>query len=65
MNSETGATVVANVFARLADAGATGPAEALARAQRAYLAAPPSPARRHPRFWAPFIILGDGAARPR
>jgi CHAT domain-containing protein len=63
VNSETGAAVVADVFARLA--GPTvGPADALAEAQRAYLAAAPSPARLHPRFWAPFIILGDGAAQP-
>jgi len=48
------------VFARLADPAAPGPAQALAQAQRAYLAAPPSRARLHPRFWAPFIVLGDG-----
>ncbi|HEX7945319.1 MAG TPA: CHAT domain-containing protein, partial [Phenylobacterium sp.] len=65
VNSETGATVVADVFARLADPTSLGPADALAQAQRAYLAAPPSRARLHPRFWAPFIILGDGAQRPR
>lgn len=65
VNSETGATVVAGVFARLADAGGEGPAEALAQAQRAYLAAPPDRARLHPRFWAPFIILGDGGVPGR
>ncbi len=65
VNSETSATVVAGVFARLADAGGTGAAEALAQAQRAYLAAPPDRARLHPRFWAPFIILGDGGVRGR
>lgn len=63
VNSETGATIVSDVFARLAGADAPGPAEALAQAQRAYLAAPPSRARLHPRFWAPFIVLGDGASR--
>ena len=38
----------------------SGPAAALAQAQRDYLAAPPTRAHLHPRFWAPFIILGDG-----
>ena len=60
VNSETGVTVVSDLFARLAGAEGPGPAGALAEAQRAYLAAPPSRARLHPRFWAPFIILGDG-----
>jgi CHAT domain-containing protein len=60
VNSETGAAVVAGVFTRLAGADASGPAAALAEAQRAYLAAPPGRAQLHPRFWAPFIILGDG-----
>lgn len=61
VNSETGVAVVSGVFARLAPTTAPGPAEALAAAQRAYLAAPPDRARLHPRFWAPFIILGDGS----
>ncbi|MCW5761008.1 MAG: CHAT domain-containing protein, partial [Phenylobacterium sp.] len=60
VNSETGATVVSGLFARLAGPDAAGPAAALAEAQRAYLAAPPGRAQLHPRFWAPFIILGDG-----
>ena len=60
VNSETGVVVVSGLFARLAPAATPGPAEALAAAQRAYLAAPPDRARLHPRFWAPFIILGDG-----
>jgi CHAT domain-containing protein len=59
VNSQTGVAVVSGVFARLAE-GSAGPADALAGAQRAYLAAPPDRARLHPRFWAPFIILGDG-----
>lgn len=59
VNSEASATVVSSIFAQLGQSG-TGPAAALAQAQRAYLAAPPSRAHLHPRFWAPFIILGDG-----
>lgn len=64
VNSEAGATIVSDLFARLAGAGAPGPAEALAQAQRAYLAAPPARANLHPRFWAPFIVLGDGGGPP-
>ena len=37
-----------------------GPAVALALAQRKYLANPPSEAHEHPRFWAPFMVFGDG-----
>lgn len=37
-----------------------GAAETLARATRAFLAQSDGP-RQHPRFWAPFVILGNGA----
>jgi CHAT domain-containing protein len=63
VNSEAGAAIVADLFTRLGAEARAAPAEALAAAQRAYLAAPPSRARLHPRFWAPFVILGDGGAR--
>jgi hypothetical protein len=63
VNSETGKRVVSATFADLHAAGAA-PVDALARAQRAFLDAPPGPAYRHPRFWAPFVILGDGGAPP-
>lgn len=62
VNSETGQRVVSEVFAGLrAD---RAPADALAQAQRAFIAAPPGKAYLHPRFWAPFVVLGDGGARP-
>ena len=65
VNSRTGEAVVSDIFSRLPEAG-EGPAEALADAQRAFLAAAPARAYLHPRFWAPFVILGDGgpAAAP-
>ncbi|MBW8815132.1 MAG: CHAT domain-containing protein [Caulobacterales bacterium] len=62
VNSEVGRRVVAATFAGLREDPTLGPAQALARAQRAFLAAPPSRAWLHPRFWAPFVILGDGGA---
>lgn len=64
VNSETGKLVVADVFGRLRATPGEGPAEALARAQRAFLAAPPGKAYLHPRFWAPFVVLGEGGAPP-
>jgi CHAT domain-containing protein len=60
VDSETSKQVVASIFGRLGASGQTGAAEALAQAQRAFLAAPPGRAYLHPRFWAPFVLLGDG-----
>lgn len=59
VNTETGRAVVADVFARLRADPRADPALALAEAQRAFLAAPPGRAYLHPRFWAPFVVLGD------
>jgi len=59
VESQTGETVVSGLFAHLRERGVS-PAEALAEAQRAFLAAPPGRAQLHPRFWAPFVVLGDG-----
>ncbi len=61
VDSETGRQVVTGAFERLRADGAA-PAEALASAQRAFLVAPPGKAWLHPRFWAPFVVLGDGGA---
>lgn len=60
VDSATGEAVVGGLFARLRDGA--DPAAALAQAQRAFLAAPPGRAFLHPRFWAPFVVLGDGTA---
>ena len=64
VESETGKRVVAATFANLRAASGRSPARALADAQRAFLAAPPGRAYLHPRFWAPFIVLGDGGDPP-
>jgi len=58
VNSQTGQQVTAATFEGLR--AGRGASAALAEAQRAFLAAPPSPPYRHPRFWAPFVVLGDG-----
>jgi CHAT domain-containing protein len=60
VDSTTSAAVAVQTFANLK--GGQGPAGALAESQRAFLEAPPSRAYLHPRFWAPFVLLGDGAA---
>lgn len=64
VDSQTTKEVVATTFATLRSDHGESPALALAGAQRAFLAAPPSRAYLHPRFWAPLIVLGDGARPP-
>lgn len=60
VESETGKRVVSAVFQGLAADPKADAAQALAEAQRAFLGAPPARAYAHPRFWAPFVVLGDG-----
>ena len=62
VDSRTGEVVVSGLFGRLREGG-VAPADALAEAQRAFLASPPGRAYLHPRFWAPFVVLGDGTGR--
>ena len=64
VDSETTKEVVATTFATLRTDHGESPALALAQAQRSFLAAPPARAYLHPRFWAPLIVLGDGARPP-
>jgi CHAT domain-containing protein len=51
--------IVVNTIADIRRRG-SGPAAALSAAIRQELASPISPAYLHPRFWAPFVIYGDG-----
>jgi CHAT domain-containing protein/tetratricopeptide (TPR) repeat protein len=62
VDSTTSQAVATSTFVRLRTNPADGPAQALAEAQRGFLAAPPGRAYLHPRFWAPFVVMGDGAA---
>jgi CHAT domain-containing protein len=62
VDSRTGEAVVSAVFAKLRQG--EPPGAALAQAQRDFLAAPPGRAYLHPRFWAPFVVMGDGGAPP-
>jgi len=63
VDSTTSQTIVSGTFGRLGQDRRSGAAEALAQAQRAFLANPPRKAMLHPRFWAPFVMLGDAGAR--
>jgi len=60
VESEASKEIVEETFRRLI-ADRVSPVTALALSQRNYLANPPSVAHEHPRFWAPFVIFGDGA----
>jgi CHAT domain-containing protein len=59
VESDASKQIVQETFRRLIG-DRVGPATALALAQRRYLQNPPSSAHEHPRFWAPFVIFGDG-----
>jgi len=58
VESDASARIVHDTFRNLV-VDNSGPAHALAQAQRDYLTHPPSAAHSHPRFWAPFAIFGD------
>lgn len=59
VESKASEQIVRDVFRRLIT-DRVGPATALALAQRKYLQDSPSPEHGHPRFWAPFVVYGDG-----
>ena len=62
IDSATARDIVVRFFTEWHSAQGSGAAEALARATRAYLAAADAP-HQHPRFWAPFVVLGNGDVR--
>ncbi len=60
VDSASSAKIMIAFFATLAKSKGDGVAAALTQAQREFLAAPPSRAYLHPRFWAAFSAYGDG-----
>jgi CHAT domain-containing protein len=62
LDSATARDVVVRFFAEWRTPQGGGAAEALAHATRAYLAAADAP-HQHPRFWASFVVLGNGDVR--
>lgn len=60
VDSITSRTIVAATFNNLRLAADRNVAGALADAKSEFIKSPPSDAHAHPRFWAPFILYGDG-----
>ena len=63
VESQTSARLMTNLYRHLLGADAPGIAAALQRAIVDTIDGAPSRPYYHPRFWAPFIALGDGAAK--
>lgn len=63
VESQTTVRLMANLYKHLLSPDAPGVALALQRAILDTISSAPTRAGYHPRFWAPFIALGDGAAR--
>jgi len=61
VESETSRILTVNFYQRIAKGKAAD--DALFEARKALLATRPERAYQHPRFWAPFILQGDGAMR--
>ena len=63
VNSQTGMRLMVRFYQKLLAPDAPGVAIALQQAMIETLREAPSPAFANPRFWAPFIVLGDGGVR--
>ena len=62
LDSATARDLVVRFFEEWRSPQAAGAADALARATRAYLDGADAP-HQHPRFWAPFVVTGNGGVR--
>ncbi|HEY2134456.1 MAG TPA: CHAT domain-containing protein [Xanthobacteraceae bacterium] len=62
VDSPTARDIVVGFFKEWRSAETAGAADALARATRSFLASADAP-HRHPRFWAPFVVAGNGGMR--
>ena len=63
VNNQTGMRLMVRFYQKLLGDGAPGVAAALQQAMIEIIREAPSPAFANPRFWAPFIVLGDGGTR--
>ena len=61
-NSEAATRLAISTFDRLKAEPKMGRAEALRQAMLAYLNDASSPRNAYPAFWAPFALIGEGAA---
>jgi CHAT domain-containing protein len=62
LDSTTARDLVVRFFKEWRSPQADGAADALARATRAFLDSADGP-HQHPRFWAPFVVAGNGGVR--
>ena len=62
LDSATARDLMVRFFAEWRSPAVGGAADALARATRAYLDQADAP-HQHPRFWAPFVVAGNGGVR--
>jgi hypothetical protein len=62
VDSATSRDLIVGFFRQWRSPQGAGAADALARATRAYLAQADAP-HQHPRFWAPFVVAGNGGVR--
>jgi hypothetical protein len=62
IDSATARDLTVRFFREWRSPQAAGAADALARATRAFLAGADAP-HQHPRFWAPFVVAGNGGLR--
>jgi CHAT domain-containing protein len=64
VDTVTGQRVMVRFFDQVTANPSQPTAASLARAVRGFVENPPRPAYSHPRFWAPFVLIGDGMAAP-
>lgn len=63
VDSDSTVKLITSAMRQLSSNPAMGRSEALRRAMLSFVDAPASN-RTHPSYWAPFIVVGEGALRP-
>jgi CHAT domain-containing protein len=63
VDTDAAVLLTTRTFAELTSNPAIGRAEALRRAMQAIIEDKAKPDAAHPSFWAPFVVVGEGATR--